>query len=51
MEHVTQISQTLVALKDNPLALISLVALCALAVTAYAIRAVIVSLNKGGNKP
>lgn len=46
MEHVTQISQTIVALKDNPVALVSLIALAALTVTAYAIRAVIVVLSK-----
>ena len=44
-------SQTLVALKDNPLALVALLALCALGVTAYAIRAVIVSLQKRGGNP
>lgn len=51
MEHLSQFSQTLVALKDNPLALVALIALCALGVTAYAIRAVIVSLQKRGGNP
>lgn len=51
MEYVAQFSQTVVALKDNPVALVSIIALCALAVTAYAIRAVIVALNKRGGNP
>lgn len=46
MEHITQISETLLALKDNPVALVSLIALAALTVTAYAIRAVIVMASK-----
>lgn len=51
MEHISQVGQTLVALKDNPVALVALIALCALGVTAYAIRAVIVALNKRGGNP
>lgn len=46
----SQLLQTVVELKDNPLGLICIVALCSLAVTAYAIRAVIVSLNNPGKK-
>jgi hypothetical protein len=46
MEQVTQITQAIVQLKDNPVALVSLIALAALTVTAYAIRAVIVALSK-----
>jgi hypothetical protein len=51
MEHISQVGQTLIALKDNPIALVALIALCALGVTAYAIRAVIVALNKRGGNP
>ena len=49
--QITQLSQTIVALKDNPLALICVVALCSLAVTAYAIRAVIVAVKNHGDTP
>jgi hypothetical protein len=51
MEHISQFSQTIVALKDNPVALVAMIALGALAVTAYAIRAVIVALTKRGENP
>lgn len=49
MEAITQISQIIVAFKDNPVALVSLIALAALTVTAYSIRAVIVALTKRGD--
>lgn len=48
MEHLSQLMQTLAALKDNPVALITMVAMCSLGVTAYSIRAVIVALEKRG---
>jgi hypothetical protein len=51
MDHIAEFSQTVLALKDNPIALASLIALCALAVTAYSIRAVIVAVNKRGGNP
>lgn len=50
MEHVTQLTQVIVTLKDNPVALVSIIALAALTVTAYAIRAVIVALTKEQGK-
>lgn len=51
MDHIVEFSQAILALKDNPAALAALIALCALAVTAYSIRAVIVAVNKRGENP
>lgn len=51
MENVTQFSQILVQLKDNPVALVAVIALAALTVTAYAIRAVIVAVTKREGNP
>lgn len=50
MEHLSQFLQSLTALKDNPVALVTLIALCALGVSAYSIRAVIVALEKRGGE-
>jgi len=48
MEHLSKFFEFFAALKDNPVALVTLIALCALGVTAYSIRAIIVALGKRG---
>jgi hypothetical protein len=51
MEKIAvEIANSLIALKDNPLALVCIVALSSLAVTAYAIRAIIVAVINRGEK-
>lgn len=46
MEHLSKFFELFATLKDNPVALGTLIALCALGVTAYSIRAIIVALGK-----
>jgi len=48
MENLSKFFEFFATLKDNPVALVTLVALCALGVTAYSIRAIIVALEKRG---
>jgi hypothetical protein len=48
MENLFKFFEFFAMLKDNPVALVTLIALCALGVTAYSIRAIIVTLEKRG---